>query len=469
MSVRKSFFLISIFLILHTPNIIFSSPFSVATDRSDALTLRFSIPSHRVVSEIVQEGKFHSAIYLEGATPSLLEGYPDLPLLSTSVAIAPGATVSYEVVNTTYSEIDVDGILPSKGSLLRSVDPSTVPYTYADIYRKDCWFPEEMVQIGEPYLLREIQGVPVRVTPFQYNPALKKLRIYSSIDILIKESAGSPMNVRSANATYSNNSFRAIYENTFVNFTVDQTSYAPVEDGDKMVVIVPEKFKSSPSVKEYIDWKNQAGIETKMYVFPTETGGSSSDNLKSFITKKYNEEKVMYVVIFGEFEDVTSIKKSDSYGSGPADQMLAMVNGTDKYPDLFIGRFSASAEAGISVGVKKAINYEKNPDANGDWYGMAAGSASSEGTPTDISWMDQMKSTLTSAGYSFKTLYHQSGSTNPDIQGTLSAGLGLFLHMGHGSPDGFGFNKPSSYYFKTSQIPSLSNGNKLPIFFAVAC
>ena len=74
-------------------------------------------------------------------------------------------------------------IAPSKGNLLRCVNPDDVSYVFGDVYYEDVWFPGEIACLREPYILRDFRGQVVDVFPVQYNPVRRTMRFYHSIRV----------------------------------------------------------------------------------------------------------------------------------------------------------------------------------------------------------------------------------------------------------------------------------------------
>jgi hypothetical protein len=61
-------------------------------------------------------------------------------------------------LNSSFTEIAGVDIAPSKGNLLRTVDTDTVPYEYGAAYRTDAFFPGNLVELGSPYIIRDLWG-----------------------------------------------------------------------------------------------------------------------------------------------------------------------------------------------------------------------------------------------------------------------------------------------------------------------
>lgn len=75
----------------------------------------------------------------EGVT--LQTGYPQLPIIARSVIIPNTANMELSVLDTEYVEMTLP-VAPSKGNLTRDIDPETVPYSFADFYSGNDFWPD---------------------------------------------------------------------------------------------------------------------------------------------------------------------------------------------------------------------------------------------------------------------------------------------------------------------------------------
>jgi len=154
----------------------------------------------------------------------------------------------------------------------------------------------------------------------------------------------------------------------FLNYSTPATR-AVAESGEMLVIYTA---RDATAIQPYIQWKTENGFKVTPQQVATGT------NVKSTILNAYNaNKKLLYVQLVGDWEDIksdigTSQKK-------PMDPMLGCVTGSDKIPDLIIGRFSAKSAADVTTQINKAINYEKTPDLNATWYSNAIGIGSNEG------------------------------------------------------------------------------------------
>ena len=115
-------------------------------------------------------------------------GAPDLPTTSTFLAVP--ATGDLET-NISYTSIRVESnvnIAPFQPvqSEKKLSDPDFSIDT--DIYGQDAWFPQSPVLLHERFQMRDLTLVTVEVSPFQYNPVRKELRIYEGLEVRVNHS-----------------------------------------------------------------------------------------------------------------------------------------------------------------------------------------------------------------------------------------------------------------------------------------
>ena len=64
-------------------------------------------------------------------------------------------------------------IAPSKGNLFSNVNPNSIEYQFSDQYSIDDFYPGKLVDLRDPYIVRDFRGQTVIAYPFQYNPVQK--------------------------------------------------------------------------------------------------------------------------------------------------------------------------------------------------------------------------------------------------------------------------------------------------------
>ena len=93
-------------------------------------------------------------IEVDGATPILEKGMPDLPKLTASLIIPDQAKMEVHVVSSEYIDYPFMDIAPSKGNFTRNINPVDVAYEYGRAYSRNEFFPQNQANLREPYILR---------------------------------------------------------------------------------------------------------------------------------------------------------------------------------------------------------------------------------------------------------------------------------------------------------------------------
>ncbi|MBU1720461.1 MAG: hypothetical protein KKA07_15465, partial [Bacteroidetes bacterium] len=409
---------------------------------------------------------------LNDATKLLVAGAPDLLKATASVVIPDDAEMQISVVNQTYTEITGIDIAPSKGNLTRDVNPADVAYTYGDVYNKDRFFPGTLAELNDPYIIRDYRGQTVVVYPFQYNPVTKTLRVYTSIEVQITRKSANGKNklVRTQPLKSINAEFSKVYKSHFLN-AATANKYTPTEEGGNFLIISYGSF--IPAIQPLKEWKQTIGVPTE--IVDVSTIGNAAA-IKAYILNYYNTNGLTYVLLVGDAAQVPT----DHIGGNASDNSYSFVVGTDHNPDLFVGRFSAENIAHVQTQVQRTIEYEMGDNLGTGWLNNALCIGSAEGgggigDDDEIDWEHIRNIRTDLLGFTYATgaeLYDGSqggqdaaGDPNPaSVSAVLNAGAGMIVYCGHGSDDSF-----VTTSFSSSNVNTLTNDNKLPFIFSVAC
>ncbi|MEY3248118.1 MAG: Gingipain precursor, partial [Bacteroidota bacterium] len=180
--------------------------------------------------------------HFEGGTPLLEAGMPDLPKYATALRIPAGAAMRVEITEAVYEEYTGVDIAPSKGNLLRKVDPAGVPYTYGDVYMQDAFYPSDLTALQQVFTLRDAKGQTLWIFPVRYNPVAKVLRVYTSVRIRVFDAAQTAENPDTEPAPGA--AFQQLYNKVFVNNDAFGQTNANNPQPDKMLVIADDALIS---------------------------------------------------------------------------------------------------------------------------------------------------------------------------------------------------------------------------------
>jgi len=405
-------------------------------------------------------GEKYSKIILPNESIFLQEGLPELPRVNRSIIIPAKAKMIAKAVSYEIEEFRNINIIPSKGNLLRSVNPEDVPYTFNDFYATDSWFPKDIVSTYDPYILRDARGMVVEVHPFQYNPAQKILRVYTNVRIKV-ENVGldniNTLEVDLSDKATVDREFLTIYKRKFINF--NKLRYIPLPEVGNMLIITYDAFHDE--VLPLYEWKLQKGIPTELV--DVGTIGNNYNSIKAYIQQKYDNEGVTYILLVGDAEQI------QPYG-GDKDPKYTQLAGGDAYPDAFIGRLSAQTIPQVETQVERFITYEMTPLVGGDWYHNGTGVASAQGSGTgwngwaDYVMMGIIRDSLLAYTYSNVDQIYAPGASAAQVTAAINDGRSITNYCGHGSPTSWGTTG-----FSNNNVNALVNDNMLPFIISVAC
>ncbi len=395
-----------------------------------------------------------------------IKGDPALPFLVSNLQV-PNEHVTVTVDSISYKELKTLPVISGRGKTTRN-RLRTVDHTFSPLYQKDTLLNQTSVEIGDSYVIRGVKGVPVIVRPVSYNPGKGIIRVITHLDFTVNLGPGG-MGKR-ATPNKSSREFQEIIRNHFVNSQSSGylgKSSARLEP-EKMLVITTREY--APAIEPLIDWKNQKGILTTVALYPDSTG-TGDRRVKSFITEKYVQDRITYVLIVGDHDDVPAGRgtKMDARGK-LSDPQYSLIDGDDYYPDVFVGRFSANSVEDVGIIVHKNIQYEKYPQENGQWYTQGLAFASRDTAFNDIVDSRTILNTLSAGGYSSKQFVeedddHAANYTVEKVITEVENGLGTIFFFGHGDTT-YWANYPEVF---DTDINKISNVNKTPFVISVAC
>jgi hypothetical protein len=195
---------------------------------------------------------------------------------------------------------------------------------------------------------------------------------------------------------------------------------------------------------------NSARSRNNNFILAYETE-QSTDPLKTYTTDDY----------FALMDD----------GEGNLDQSSLM--------DIAVGRLPVSTAAEAEDLVTKIINYDTQIEGFGDWRSRLTFFADDEDGNLHLDDTENIAQLVTGRDtvYNIDKIYSDAypqvstagGSRYPDVNDALLRNIFkgnlLMCYLGHGGPDGLAQER----IFTTSEINTLDNENKLPLFITATC
>jgi len=409
------------------------------------------------------DGRSYATVSLGDEALILDKGSPALPHVNRSIIIPDDAEMVVRVVSEQHQDCPGMDVAPSKGDLLRTVDPDTVPYTFGQAYQVDADYPGQVAALGEPYILRDYRGLVVTFNPFQYNALRRTLRVYTNVVLEVSQSGPGHINVldrgtRSGNLSLA---FHQLYKHQFLNYSCPDR-YAPLDEVGSMLIIYYDSWAAN--VQPLVDHKNSIGISTT--AVPVSTAGSNATQIKNYLQNVYNSSDLAFALLVGDSAQVPT----PSASGGSSDPTYSKLAGGDNYPDIMVGRFSAETSAQVDTQVQRTITYETMPATTQDWFWRGTGIASNQGSgqgdegQADNVHMDEIRSWLLAHGYTLVDQIYDPSANATMVANALNAGRGIVNYCGHGSVTSW-----SSSGFSSTHVNQLVNDNMLPFIVSVAC
>jgi hypothetical protein len=418
--------------------------------------LEFQITDFRLI-ETIKDGTTFSSIEFEGGVNTNKAGWAQLPYLSASVQLQ-NKNVSLLVTDFSYEEFDLNyPMLPSRGIIYRNQDPSLIPYQIDPSSIINEFYPENLADTNDPFIIRSVRGISVYSYPFQYNAARNVLRIYTSMTVKLIENDTPVINPLPAHTSRITREMHFLYSTAFINYEISRFDNELDQYGSILVIYTA---RDEDAIAPWVQWKREKGFVVYEELVATGT------NVTSLVQNTYNANNdILYVQLVGDWADIQGPTSSGS----PTDPNIGCVVGTDVYPDLIVGRFSANNATHVTTQVNKSITYEQTPQTGASWYSAAIGIASNQG-PGDDNEYDNVHiqniydNKLQPFTYNTHTPIYDPTANASMVGNAVNAGASIINYTGHGSETSWG-----SSGFSNTHVNLLTNGEMLPFIISVAC
>ncbi|MBR6272955.1 MAG: hypothetical protein IKR29_05215, partial [Bacteroidales bacterium] len=444
----------------------------------DQVRVKIQVPGFYMTAVTTPRGEAY-VVTMPKAVSTAQAGEPNIPMTGIPVMIGDRARMDIRVVNAQYQDFEGIEVAPSKGDFPRSVDPSTVPFTYGDCYSQNAFFPASNVGLYDPYIIRDFRGQNMVVYPFAYNPVTKTLRVYYDMTVemyKVDDNGENVMTSRRSNTVKLDPDFKNMYQRHFINYEAGMAKYTPLDEEGDLLIICYDNFMSA--MTDFVNWKKTRGINTT--IVGTSTAGSTYTAIKNYIQSQYNaNNNLTHVLLVGDVAQIpgnsfTASSSSEGDWSGKGDNLYGQIVGNDIYNDVIIGRFSASSVAQVTTQVNRILTYERDLTSSATWCQNGLGISTTEGSgghnnEDDYQHIENLRTDLLAYGYTtvyqdYKSVSGYPSSTTTTISNHINSGVGIINYCNHGEETGW-----QSHYYMNSNVNALTNTNKLPFIFSVAC
>jgi hypothetical protein len=416
--------------------------------------------------------KLYRSIDLLSEVFTTLAGSPELPYISTIIAVPDKSGVSVEVIETgdlqTFSGIYLP---PSRESWWEG-QPET-PYTEdKDAYSSSDIYPDNLVSIGPPMVFRDFRIVRLAVFPVRYIASKKELQVTTSVTVKLTYSSENVVNPKTKKTKSIAPSFVKIYESFIFNYksALSKLNLKDTTGRDVMLCIMPDAY--ARDFQPYADWKRKGGIDIHITKF-SDIGATSTNPtlIRDYIADAYHnwEFPPTYVLMVGDY-GIFPIKYY-SYGGWtfPNEDYFVEIDGDDFFPEMFVGRFPVQSVYDLKIMINKGLTYEKTPYTEStDWF-MKGLCCSNNAYPSQVETKRFAAHMMRDhGGFTVDTLMSNFPCTMSlnDVIQAITDGRSYVNYRGEGWYYGW---RATCYNFYTQNVSSLNNGPKLSFFTSIGC
>ena len=443
-------------------------------------------------------------------------GQPMVPVIRAYLEVPYGVNLTVEIADSKYTTLDGINVYPVQPPLPDGEDADKAEFVIDEkTYSTDTFYPGDKRAAEETILIRGHRILPLVLSPVQFNPVRKQLRVYTQMKVRVTYDR--PARVEGIESRLEADAFEAVCQACLLNYK--KPSLYPVRRFDSFkipgadyLIITDGGFATA--IQPLVDWKTRRGLRVKVVrttdiSFPV---APTSDDIATYIQKAYDtwNPAPTYVLLVGDSEFIPTNYRTIHPYHGTltgTDLYYGTVDGTDYFPDIFVGRMSVDTAAQASTIVGKIVDYEKNPPATSSFYNNASVCAYFEDTDGDgqeerrfVLTSEEIRDFLVGQGYTVQRIYNADPGVAPtdDYNGDpLPAGItwtgnaakiiaafnagpflpfnpGRFLitHRDHGQSQ----NDPGAWLdgwvhpqFTVANVPSLTNVDRYPVVFSINC
>ncbi|HPT72953.1 MAG TPA: C25 family cysteine peptidase, partial [Candidatus Cloacimonadota bacterium] len=433
----------------------------ILNQSSNSIDIEFDLPNYQIVTETVGN-QTYQRIDIDGTDYLSKEGMPELPVFSGMLAIPYHGSAHMSILSK--EENRISGITPYP--VQSKVDDQVQPYNFQidrDFYSNGQLYPEQLVKVNDPAILRDFRVLEFSIQPFSFDPGNKQLHVNKKIIMRFDFDSVQGINEMEPPISYSK-SFDPMYRALLMNYDQVRDTEQPFAP-ERILIIYANSTDNTflNKLSDFVNWKQQKGYVVTSV--STLVAGSSTSTIKTYIQNAYNNASTRpdYVILIGDASGTFAIPAWNFTWNlrytGEGDYPYTHLAGNDLLGDVYIGRMSISSTNDFLNLVAKGFAYERDMNlvTPPSWLNkmLLVGDTSSSGISTiytnkyikDISY-------FYNPNYTYSEVY--SGSFSSSMNSAINSGVGFMNYRGYIGMSGW---SPTSFV----------NGSKTPHAVIITC
>ena len=190
-----------------------NAAFTIGSKSTQSMDIQFVLPEFEIEQE-THAGVLYHKIKMQDTGYLTDTGMPELPTISTMVAIPNHGKAFVEVINAHTKMIEHIIPFPAQSDDINSkaINVNQACYQGSQIY------PMESILYSDPQILRDFRLITVQVQPFSWDSATHQLIVKDQIDLRIRFTDEPGINELDAPRSIST-SFDKIYNSLILNYS----------------------------------------------------------------------------------------------------------------------------------------------------------------------------------------------------------------------------------------------------------
>ncbi|MDI3504561.1 MAG: hypothetical protein PWP64_1497, partial [Candidatus Cloacimonadota bacterium] len=296
----------------------YKSAFEIRHQDQNRMEINFSLPHFDITEEYSNGQTFHK-IDLPQSGSLMQAGMPELPVLTTSIAIPHHGGVNVEVLNSQHSILTQYNAYPlQQGDELESPKAFLQDMNY---YTSGSVYPNTLVEHSDPMILRDFRIVTIQVNPFSYDAGTQELTIYDNIELRVNFTDQPSVNELPGPVQYVSPSFDKIYAASIQNYN-DYRDIMIANTPPRYLIIYGNNTDNTfhDALDQYVLWKRQKGADVDLASTASSEAGSSTTSIQAYIRNRYSNPATRpdYVILLGDTSGSFTIP-AFTYSSGGTD------------------------------------------------------------------------------------------------------------------------------------------------------
>ena len=354
--------------------------FAVTEKTRDGLHISYQLGQF-TLDQLDYRGEAMSEITISGVVLPNTAGSPNLPTESRMMAIPTGAKATLNVVHYDTEVLHNVNIAPALRIQAETEEPDMEYKKDMKVYSQNAFYPENPFVMGESYI-RGVDAITVAITPFQYNPVTKDLKVYTNIELSVSYEGG--------NGHFGEDRLRSPYWDPILAAELMNYDQLPVIDyearmqqwlrdgaeGAEYLIITPNNDAWAPYAQQLKEFRMKQGILTEVYRLD-QMPASTTDAMKTWFHNAYHNWDIPPVAVcllgdhgtnMNQYIPAEEVYHSSYYGNCITDNRYADAQGGDNLPDMVFSRLVAQNATELPVFVSKQIDYESAPNTDASFY-----------------------------------------------------------------------------------------------------